>query len=276
MKDYIKALVVPGAARQDNVNRVREYLQKYALYVLYRKKVYGELVFTGGTALRFLHGLRRYSEDLDFSLSQNEKGFSVRRLVSVLQNEFAAAAYNVEVPVDESKNVASVVVKFPGLLHEFGLSDRREEKLSIRLEVDRRPPAGGVEELSLHRAVFMFYILHYDLPSLFAGKIHALLTRPYTKGRDWYDLVWYLTRTERVEPNLVMLNNALKQTSWDGSGIFGQNWTEALKDAVRRMDEKNAKSDVGRFLEEPAEADLMTKANLLRLLESPERPRTRT
>jgi len=266
MKDHIKTLVVPGAARHDNINRLREYLQKYALYALYRKKIYGEMVFTGGTALRFLHGLRRYSEDLDFSLSRKAGRFSARRLAEALKDEFEAAAYDVEIPFDESRSVAAAMLKFPGLLHEFGLSDRPEEKLSIRLEVDTRPPAGGVEEASLHRSVFMFTILHYDLPSLFAGKIHALLARPYTKGRDWYDLMWYLTRREGVKPNLVMLNNALRQTSWSGPEMTAGNWREALRRAVEGMDEKQGRSDVWRFLDEPAEADLMTKANFLKLL----------
>jgi hypothetical protein len=190
----------------------------------------------------------------------------VRKLVAALESEFKAAAYDVEIPYDEARSVANAMVKFPGLLHEFGLSGRREEKLSIRLEIDMRPPAGGVEEVSVHRSVFMFYILHYDLASLFAGKLHALLAREYTKGRDWYDLMWYLTRPERVEPNLVMLNNALSQTGWSGPEMTGENWRDALKAVIAKMDDAKARGDVFRFLEDPGEADLMTKQNFCKLL----------
>jgi hypothetical protein len=97
-----------------------------------------------------------------------------------------------------------------------------------------------------------FFIQHYDLPSLLAGKLHATITRKYAKGRDWYDLLWYLSQRPPVEPNLPLLHHALDQTK----GV-GQCEARAWRALV---------SDARPFLERPQEADLLTRDNLLELL----------
>lgn len=114
----------------------------------------------------------------------------------------------------------------------------------------------------------MFYILHYDFSSLFAGKLHALLCREYTKGRDWYDLLWYLTSFKKIEPNFIMLNNALKQTMRSPFQVNKNNWKDKLEVAVDNFDLEKAKNDVRRFLEGPKELELLTKDNLYKLIES--------
>lgn len=83
-----------------------------------------------------------------------------------------------------SKNVHNAFLKFPKLLFEYGLSPHKDEKISIKIEIDTNPRGGGREEVTLYNSIFMFYVLHFDLASLFAGKLHALLCREYTKGRD--------------------------------------------------------------------------------------------
>ncbi|MDW7759651.1 MAG: nucleotidyl transferase AbiEii/AbiGii toxin family protein [Acidobacteriota bacterium] len=118
----------------------------------------------------------------------------------------------------------------------------------------------------MHRSLFLFYILHYDLASLFAGKIHTVLFRPYSKCRDWYDLLWYLTSAPRIEPNLEMLDNALAQSGWTGPKPTPENWKGFLKSAAEAMDEKRVQDDVRRLLEDPAEADLLTRSGFLSLL----------
>lgn len=98
-----------------------------------------------------------------------------------------------------------------GILKEVGLAGVPEQKLSIKFEIDSNPPCGGVSEVGIINRHAMFALRYYDLPSLMAGKIHALITRKYAKGRDWYDLVWYRARRPAVEPNLEFLQNALDQ-----------------------------------------------------------------
>jgi len=102
-----------------------------------------------------------------------------------------------------------------------------------------------------------------DLP---AGKIHALLTRDYTKGRDIYDLLWYRSRQEPVEPNIEMLNNALQQTGWEGPTISNQNWKSAVKDKLKTLAWEEVAQDVEPFLENPEETRMLTCETLISTL----------
>jgi hypothetical protein len=111
------------------------------------------------------------------------------------------------------------------------------------------------------------FLLHYhDPPSLLAGKVHALLTRRYAKGRDWYDLVWYLSQRPPVSPNLTLLQNALDQTQ-GANRVDARRWMDEVRARLRAMDIKALLEDVGPFLERPQDAALITRENLLGLLE---------
>jgi len=267
MKDYIKEIVDEKFSLQDNRNRIREYIQKFLLYILYKNKLYKDLVFVGGTALRFLYQIKRFSENLDFSLSYKAKKYDFKNILKTAEEEFIASGYEIEIKYDMSKNVHNAFLKFPELLFEYGLSPHKDEKISIKIEIDTNPPGGGREEVALYNSIFMFYVLRYDLASLFAGKLHALLCREYTKGRDWYDLLWYLTTFKELEPNFVMLNNAIGQTMRKPFQVDRKNWKDKLKGAIDNFDIKKAKNDVWRFLENPIEIELLTKKNLYKLLD---------
>ncbi len=267
MKDYIKEIVSKKLTDHENINRIREYLQKYLLYILYKKKLYQDLVFTGGTALRFIFGLRRFSEDLDFCLALTRaKECDFHNMLKIIKAEFIASNYKMEIKYSTERNVHSAFLKFPGLLFEYGLSPHRDEKISVKIEIDTNPPSGGREDVTLYNSVFMFYILHYEITSLFAGKVYALLCREYTKGRDWYDLLWYLTNFKNLEPNFIMLNNAIKQTAPRFFEVTRENWKADLRKAVDNLDLKRVRDDVVRFLEDPLEADLLTRENLHKIV----------
>ena len=109
-------------------------------------------------------------------------------------------------------------------------------------------------------------ILHYDKPSLLAGKLHAVLTRQYTKGRDLYDLVWYLADRTWPAPNLELLNAALKQTGWRGERVTENNWRDLLKVRLSQLDWERAAADVRPFLERDQDAALVTEETCLKLL----------
>ena len=266
MKDYIKSVIDANLTENDNLNRVREYLQAYFLNVIYKKKFYQNLVFTGGTALRFIYKLKRFSEDMFFSLSAKVKGYDFPVMIKDIHQEFRLAGYDLEIKYDNSRPVHSALLKFPGLLFEAGLSPLKDQKIVIKIEIDSNPPQGGIESSSVYNSIFMFYILHYDLSSLFAGKVRALLCREYTKGRDWYDLLWYLTKFKGLEPNFIMLNNAMAQTSRKPVKLTIGNWKAEIKKTVETLDWAKVRNDVSRFLEDNSELSLLESKTFVNLL----------
>lgn len=260
------------------LNLLREYLQAFILRSLHESNAFDSLSFVGGTALRFLHGLPRFSEDLDFSLEQ-PKGYALQLWLDKIKRDLTFANFQIEVPLaNDRKTVHTAWVRTSELLKEAGLAAVPQQKLSIKLEIDTKPPAGATLETTLVNRQFlatppgsiavnrqlMFALRHHDLPSLFAGKIHAMSTRDYLKGRDWYDLVWFRTlRIPRIEPNYVLLQNALHQT---GANWQAKQWTEQLRVKLDALDFKALRADVTSFLEHQADAALLTKANIQKLL----------
>ena len=132
------------------------------------------------------------------------------------------------VKVSDQKTVHSAFIRFSGLLYELGLSPHRDEVLAVKIEVDTNPPAGATLATTVVRRHVILQLQHHDRASLFAGKLHAILQRPYTKGRDLYDLLWYLSDPSWPPPNLALLNNALHQTGWSGAFLTAQNWRAVL------------------------------------------------
>lgn len=264
MKEEALALVRgisdPGQAR----NRLREYLQAFVLRSLHESEAFRPLAFVGGTALRFLHNLPRFSEDLEFSLVSAE-GYAGKDWMAKVKRDLTLAGFNSEVTWNDRKVVHTAWVRMAGLLHEAGLSAMPDEKLAIKLEIDTRPPDGARCERRVVTRHVTFLLQHYDRPSLLAGKLHAVLTRKYAKGRDWYDLVWYLSQRPPVAPNLTLLQNALDQTQ--GAGRYDANaWNELVRERLAALNLQAVADDVGPFLERPQDAALLTRGNLEGLL----------
>jgi len=122
---------------------------------------------------------------------------------------FAAEGYEVDLRVHDKRVVKSGFMSFRGLLFELGLSAHLSETLSIRVEIDSNPPAGANIVSTVVRRHVLLNLRHHDKASLLAGKLHAFLARRYVKGRDIYDLVWYVSDRSWPEPNLELMNNAL-------------------------------------------------------------------
>lgn len=262
----LKAAVAEQANDRDRRNAAREYLQHYALLTLYRARRHTQVAFTGGTALRMLYGLPRFSEDLDYVLLADVEGFDFAGVAEDVRAGFAAAAYEVQVKLRSGSAVASAMVKFPGLPFELGLSSHRDQVLSIRLEVDTRPPAGAVTQSRPMRYRHMLYeVVHCDLSTIFAGKLHALCFRPYTKGRDLHDLLWFLTAHPGLEPNLEFLNNTARQTEEEPPVFTSESWRLVVAGRLDEYDFEAARADVAPFLAEPRDAELL-KADSFRVL----------
>ena len=264
MKEEALSLVrsVEDPARR--LNLLREYLQAFALRSLHESEAFCCLSFVGGTALRFLFGLPRFSEDLDFSLESHE-GYEPVKWMEKLKRDLSLAGFNTALRWNDRKTVHTAWIRTADLLHGAGLAAIPEQKLSVKLEIDTRPPEGAACERTLVNRHMVFAIRHHDLPSLMAGKIHALVTRPYVKGRDWYDLLWYRGRRPPVEPNPVLLQNALTQT--EGADAFeAGEWMQHLCDRLEQVDQRQLMDDIGPFLERPRDAGLLTPENLRAVL----------
>ena len=266
MKEEALAIVHDVVSPAQKLNLLREYLQAFTMRSLHESEAFLCLSFVGGTALRFLFDLPRFSEDLDFSL-ENAEGYEPVKWMEKLKRDLSFAGFNSTISWNDRKTVHTGWVRTADLLHEIGLSTMPEQKLSIKIEIDTRPPKGAVDVRAVVNRHMVFAIRHHDLSSLMAGKIHVLATRSYVKGRDWYDLLWYRGRRPPVEPNLILLQNALTQT--EGQRIFDvEDWRSYLVHKLHVLDQKSLIADVRAFLERPQEAELLTVENFRAVLQA--------
>lgn len=266
MKDHLQHLIDGTKGNLLKLCVAREYLQARILRSLQEDGVFTRWVFLGGTALRFLYSIPRYSEDLDFSTLEPMEDAGFRRTLRRIQATFDTEGYSSGVKMKEEKTVVSAFIKFPGLLYELGLSPHPSQTLSIKIELDTNPPAGAMTESTLIRRHVTLNLHHHDKASLLAGKLHALLCRSWVKGRDLYDIIWFLTDRSWPEPNIPFLNASLAQTGWSGPDITPDTWRGVLKDRLVSLDVEKARADVLPFLERERDIDLLTLDNALRLL----------
>lgn len=267
MKDYLLELVSAKDGYNAKVNTMREYLQAYVLRVMHDEGIFRSTAFLGGTALRFLYDLPRFSEDLDFS-SAGKLSFDFSALLKKIISEFAAAGYDALLTYNDQKTVNSAFIKFSGLMFEAGVSPLKSQKFSIKIEIDTKPPEGAMLQTRIVNKYFPISFLSYEVNSLFAGKLHALLSRKYTKGRDYFDLGWYLSKWKGLEPNFKLLDNALKQTGWDKDFPTKDNWRDFIYKIVDDTDWKKVKYDVEPFLERLRDIEIFSKENVLKLIKS--------
>jgi hypothetical protein len=266
MKDYLKQQV--EKFQDVNLARclVREYLQARTLECLQDNGAFVNWAFVGGTALRFLYSLPRFSEDLDFSIREPGVQDNFIDYMKKIKNGFLAEDYKIEIKARSAKTVLAAFIKFPGLLYELRLSPHESETISIKVEIDSNPPAGAKLETSIIRRHCLLNLQHYDKSSLLAGKLHALSSRKYTKGRDVYDLMWYFSDKTWPVPNLVLLNNALKQTGWSGPEFTEENWRQHIAKRLSEFDWGKIIADVKPFIEKQSGLKMLTPENLIKLL----------
>ncbi len=241
----------------------KEILQEVALYSLWRTGFFEVAAFQGGTSLRILHKLPRFSEDLDFILKEPDPGFEWSGYLQKLQDGFEEFGLQTEV-LDKSRmdqSVKKAVLKDNSISNQLNLSFYRghpEQKLKIKLEIDINPPEGSGYEYAYLDFPLDFEVCHQDLSSNLALKIHALLCRPYLKGRDWYDFNWYVKH--KVKPNFPHLQAALYQFGpWKDESITADmDWLHhAMMAKIASVDWKETAMDVERFLK-PAEKQSLT------------------
>ena len=233
----------------------KEIMQEIALYGMWRAGFFKVAAFQGGTSLRILHGLQRFSEDLDFMLQTPDPEFDWSVYLARLLECFEEYGLQSEALPRGSMDraVRTAVLKNNSLVNQLNLrfyKGHADRKITIKLEVDANPPAGSVYDYKYLDFPTDFEICHQNLAGNFALKIHALLCRPYLKGRDWYDFNWYIR--QEVSPNLPHLRNALIQHGpWAGQGSLAidADWVrEELQKKIDNIDWAAATADVAPFL----------------------------
>lgn len=239
--------------KEDEVNAIKEILQEIILYGLSTLGFFEKALFQGGTALRILYGLPRFSEDMDFFLKEPNKDFNWQSYLEGIYN--VCEEFGVKTIVTDKSKATTVVQKMfiksesIGNILDFSFQHAPFEKVTIKLEVDTDPPSGSIPETKYLDYPLLYPIIAQDLPSNFACKLHALLCRKYTKGRDWYDFLWYVSRS--IIPNLHLFINAINQLGpWQNQKLFfDERWyIEQLKNKVMNTDWATATADVNRFI----------------------------
>jgi len=269
MRDRMIKLVSERPAAVDGLSLLREYLQATILASMQAAGAMRPLAFHGGTCLRFIYRLPRFSEDLDFALERPESEFRFADMVARIVRDLMAQGYVVRASVNEKPVVHKAFIGFVGAEYDAGLSPHADKVFRIKIEVDTHPPAGAELEVSgLTSFEYQLRLQHHDLPSLFAGKLAAVLARQYTKGRDLYDLAWYLEDARRLTPNVEMLANALRQTAEMTDSPTQDTWPAMVLARLADVDWESARADVDRFLERPIEAALLTYDRFAGLLAS--------
>lgn len=189
-------------------NILKEYLQVYILNYIYTSPKYSkELIFTGGTCLRHFYNLERLSEDLDFDY---DNSIDTQELTDDLLEYFKKKYKVSKVYGSVKQSGKQILLKFP-LLKELDLvSENESEVLYLKLDLQKNLSARYDTQISSKSLMgFNFVARHYDLATLMSGKVAAILSRKRfvgkedresIKGRDYYDLLWYLKK--RIQPNM--------------------------------------------------------------------------
>lgn len=241
--------------RIEEENAIKQIMQEIALYGLWKADFFDTAVFQGEASLRILHGLPRFSEDLDFMLIAPNPNFDWAPFLDALMTTFETFGIRLETRTRGAmdKSIRAAVRKDTSVASQLDLAfagRQAGEKINIKLEIDVEPPAHSQDAWTYLDFPADHEVRHQDLASNFALKIHALLCRGFLKGRDWYDFSWYVSRG--LTPNLAHLQAALKQFgpwSQDAQLKVNNHWVEEqLSRRIGSIDWDEAKKDVRRFL----------------------------
>ena len=246
---------------EEIIYALREIMQEITLAGLSRTDFFEKAAFYGGTALRIFYGLDRYSEDLDFSLLKPDSNFSIEPYFKAVIDEFKSLGLTVSI-IEKKKTkqtaIDSAFLKAETIWQEIVLEDiiketgvRSNKTLKIKIEVDRKPPLNFKTEGKLLLRPFSFYVKCFTKPSLFAGKMHALLFRKWSnrvKGRDWYDLEWYIKKGIPLDVSHFLIR-AKDTNDWHDDSISIEQIMGLLDNKIKSVSFNRIKEDVVRFIQ---------------------------
>lgn len=276
IKEWIESYT--PKTNEDYNQALREIMQRVALAGLHRGRFFEKASFYGGTALRIFYGLNRFSEDLDFSLLKEDPEFSLDTYLKYIEEEFIALGLKVSVRTkvkSVESNIESAFLKsetiWSELLLEYSLPQiglTHSPSIKIKIEVDTRPPMGFEAEEKLLLKPYSFYVKCFKKEDLFAGKMHALLFRKWknnVKGRDWYDLEWYIQKGISLNLNHFLLR-AKDSGDWQYDTITEGEFRELMNHRIEEVDIEKAKADVIRFIANPNQLDIWSKQYFIDLV----------
>ena len=275
MHDAIARMLAPYDCRSlsDHTNALREILQEVALLGLWRGKFFEKAGFYGGTALRILYGLERFSEDMDFSLLKPVDDFDLNGYSAFLRRECEAFGFDVrfektgktlQSPVQsaflkaDTRKQLLVIETAEELLKTLP----KGKILKIKIEVDTDPPPGFETRTRYLLNPVPFAVRVFTLPDLFAGKMHAILCRRWktrVKGRDWYDLVWYAANHPRL--HLSHLEQRMRQTSdWGGdTPLTEKDFRDLLLQKINGLNVDQVRKEVEPFVRVPEDLAIWSR-----------------
>jgi len=258
---------------EDSLRALREVMQEIALLGLWRSKFFEKAAFYGGTALRVLYGLDRFSEDLDFSLLEKCESFDLAGYSEALKKELASFGFAVEIESRAKPAGAAIQSAFlkadtrtQMITAEFdrGLVQQvpRNQVLKIKLEIDTDPPPGFSTETRYLLRPVPFAVRTFSVPDLFAGKMHAVLCREWksrVKGRDWYDLVWFAAH--HTELRISHLEQRMRQTGhWAGPApLTAGDLRDLITRRINKVDIEQIRREVEPFVKDLASLALWSK-----------------
>ena len=264
---------------EEILSALREIMQEITLAGLSRTDFFEKAAFYGGTALRIFYGLDRYSEDLDFSLLKPDSNFLIEPYFKAILDEFQSLGLTVSIKEKKKTKqtaIDSAFLKAETIWQEIVLEDiiketgvRSNRTLKIKIEVDRQPPLNFKTEEKLLLRPFSFYVKCFTKPSLFAGKIHALLFRKWQnriKGRDWYDLEWYIKKGIPLDVNH-FLTRAKDTNDWQDDSISNEQIIELLDTKIKSVSFSNIKEDVVRFIQNDDALNIWSPEYFIDLIE---------
>ncbi|MBI4767853.1 MAG: nucleotidyl transferase AbiEii/AbiGii toxin family protein [Deltaproteobacteria bacterium] len=259
---------------------LREILQELALLGLWRSKFFEKAAFYGGTSLRILYGLDRFSEELDFTLIKPDPEFDLSRYLSALEREIQAFGFEITATRKEKVKgnpIQSAFLKADTLRHSLAVKSvdnvikkiPRGQVLKIRIEIDTNPPPGFETENKFLLQPIPFSVRSLALPDLFAGKMHAVLCRQWksrVKGRDWYDLVWFAAN----HPNLHLshLRQRMIQSGHlkAGESLSHDKFLSLASKAIENLNVDQARKEVEPFLKNPDTLAVWSKEFFLEVI----------
>ncbi len=275
MNEVLQAMLknYPLDSTENYENALKEIVQEIVLLGLWRARFFEHAAFYGGTALRILHQLNRYSEDLDFSLLKPNSGFQLRKYHQAVSAELVSLGFEADIESiskDDAHNIDSSFVKLNTAKHFLIVSAPRDlvrrvhhqANIKVKFEIDIDPPPGfSTEGIQIFRPA-PFTVRTYTLPDLFAGKLSAVLCRTWqhrVKGRDWFDLIWFVA--SHIPVHMGHLRQRLLQSQFiKNDFIFGQKeLKESLNQKLEGLDLERAMSDVRIFLKDKRQLDGWSK-----------------
>lgn len=248
-------------------NALREIMQEIALAGLQRSGFFEKAAFYEGTALRIFYGVKRFSEDLDFSLLEVNRHFELQPYLDGMLEEFKALGMDVTVKEKVKTKQSAVDSAFlkpntewkelilKGIIPQERINMRPD--IRIKLEVDTNPPLGFSTEEKLLLRPFSFYTKCFTAPDLFAGKMHALLFRKWKgriKGRDWFDMEWYVKNNIPLHLEHLTIR-AIQSGDWNKETMSREEFTQLVIDKINQVDIEHIREDIVRFIpdEKPLE-----------------------